>query len=156
MDLFDFMNGLSPWWWVAIAIVLGIIEVLTFSFFLIWPGLAALAMGALLWIAPDMKGSMQVLIFAILSVLFTIAGRYWIVNRKPTDGRPQLNNRASALIGERAVVITGFESGRAGTVEVNGIRWSARMPGASATPAAGDVFDIVDADGMVLVLGPRS
>ena len=90
-DIFQFLSGISPWWWVAIALALAIVEVLTFSFFLIWPALAALAVAVLMWIMPDMSGSAQLLWFAIMAVVFTVAGRQLVFLRKPTSDNPSLN-----------------------------------------------------------------
>ena len=155
MDLFAFLNGISPWWWIAFAILLGIVEVLTFSFFLIWPALAAFAVGIVLWIAPELSGAGQVLIFAVLAVLFTVAGRYYTVGRPTVSEKPALNSRSAQLIGQRAVVIDGFEAGRPGSVEVGGVRWRAVLAKDADVPQPGDVLDIADADGMTLIVRPQ-
>ncbi|MGD1925126.1 MAG: NfeD family protein [Paracoccaceae bacterium] len=152
LDLFGFLTGISPWWWVALALALGIVEVLTFSFFLIWPGLAALAVGILMWIDPDLSGTSQALWFAILSVAFTIAGRQLVFLRKPTSERSGLNRRSAALIGRKVVVVDGFDNGTLGTVTVDGLRWRARMADNVADPAPGELLHVTDADGMTLLL----
>ena len=154
-DLFQFLDGISPWWWVAFAFGLGAIEVLTFSFFLIWPGLAALGVGILMWVFPGMSGNAQMLWFAIMAVAFTIAGRQVVFMRRPTSDKPNLNQRSAALIGRKAVVIDGFAAGGIGNVQVDGMPWRARMVEGSDRPQEGDVLDIVGADGMVLTLQPR-
>lgn len=152
MDVFSFLNGISPWWWVALALGLGTIEVLTFSFFLIWPGLAALVVAVALWIFPDMSGSAQILIFAVLSAALTIAGRQWVLSKKPQTENPGLNNRASALIGRRATLIEDLEGDALGNVEVDGIRWRARLSGPDSTAASGESLKITATDGMTLIL----
>ena len=151
-DLFRFLDGISPWWWVALAFALGAVEVLTFSFFLIWPGLAALGVAVLMWFVPDMSGNAQMLWFAIMAVVFTIVGRQMVLSRKPTSDTPNLNQRGAALIGRNAVVIDGFAAGGLGRVNVDGMPWRARMLDGQARPSEGNILDIVDADGMVLIL----
>lgn len=152
MDVFDFLNGISPWWWVAAALALGTIEILTFSFFLIWPGLAAFCVAIFLWLFPEASGATQILIFAVLSAVLTIAGRQWVMNRKPTSENPGLNNRASALIGRNAVLVEDLSGTALGNVEVDGIRWRARLEGEGDTAATGASLRIASAEGMVLVL----
>jgi membrane protein implicated in regulation of membrane protease activity len=154
MDIFGILTGISPWWWVAAALALGIVEVLTFSFFLIWPGLAALVVAIAMWLVPDLSGTMQILIFAILSVIFTLLGRQFVLNRKPTSETPGLNQRSAQLVGRNAVVIDGFASGGLGNVEVDGMRWRARMSAGATRPASGQTLEVVDTDGMTLVLSP--
>lgn len=156
MDIFEFLTGISPWWWIAGALALGIVEVLSFSFFLIWPALAALVVGISLWIAPELSGTMQILIFAVLSVIFTVLGRQYVLNRTPTSETPGLNRRSAQLVGRNAVVIDGFASGGLGNVEVDGVRWRARMSEGASRPATGQTLEIVGSDGMTLVLSPPS
>lgn len=151
-DPFQILNGISPWWWVAFAFALGAVEVLTFSFFLLWPGFAALAVAILLWMFPGMSGTGQLLWFALLSIAFTAAGRYVVMTRKPGSDRPNLNQRSAALIGRNAVVVDGFAAGGLGNVTVDGVVWRGRLSEGDARPAPGDLLDVVDADGMTLTL----
>lgn len=153
-DLFQFLQGISPWWWVALAFGLAAVEVVTFSFFLIWPALAALGVAILLWVVPDLSGSAQLLGFAVMAVVFTLAGRQLVFLNKPTSDRPNLNQRGAALVGRNAVVIDGFAAGGLGNVQVDGMPWRARLAEGVKRPAPGDVLDITAADGMVLVLEP--
>ena len=69
--LFGFLDGASPWWWVAFALTLGAFELMTFSYFLLWLALAALATGGALWLGPEMRGMLQVALFAFLSMALT-------------------------------------------------------------------------------------
>ncbi|MEM6662022.1 MAG: NfeD family protein [Pseudomonadota bacterium] len=152
MDIFDFLNDISPWWWVAAALALGAIEILTFSFFLIWPALAALLVAIFMWMSPGMSGATQIFWFAILSVVLTLAGRYWVMTNKPTSDNPPLNNRAAALIGRQAVLLDGLTGRGVGNVEVDGIRWRARLAVDEPAAEAGQSLSITDTEGMVLIL----
>lgn len=156
MDIFAFMDGASPWWWVALALALGIFEILTLTFFLIWPALAALAVAIVLWIVPDMSGTGQIIMFAVLSAVATLAGRQWVLSRKPVTEDPGLNNRAAQLIGRTATLIEDLAGDTVGGVEVDGIRWRGRLTADITTATAGDVLRVQDVDGMVLLLSPRT
>ena len=156
-DLFAFLDGASPWWWIALAFGLGAIEVVTFTYFMLWLGLAAFTVGIGLAIFPTMPGTSQLLTFALLSVLYTVIG--WLVVRRhqPKDGDPGLNRRSAAMVGRQAVVTQAFSAG-VGWVEIDGVRWRARLAepdGAAAGPfETGATMSITDADGMTLIVAP--
>ncbi len=146
--LFDFLQGISPWWWVTLGVVLIGFEMATMSFFLIWPGLAALVIAVLLWIAPEMSGVAQVAIYAALAIAFTWVGRMIIKKTgQPESDKPELNRRSGQLVGRHATALAAFKAGE-GSVEIDGVRWKARTH-APAVAEGADV-KIVGADGMIL------
>ena len=149
--LFDFLNGVSPWWWIAFGIALGVLEMATFSLFLIWPGLAAVAVGLALFLAPGVSGEGQIAIFAVLAVGFTWIGRIFMrrAGQAPSES-PNLNARANQMVGRRAVALAAFHSGE-GSVAIDGIHWKAR---ASADVAEGAELKVVEAEGVNLVVEP--
>ncbi len=149
MDLIHMLDGMSPWWWVVIGFALGSLEMATVSFFLIWPGLAALVMAGLMVLAPNMSGVMQISLFAILSIILTFAGRYLLY--KYGDGGDTadqtINNRAAQLIGQTAKVLE-FTGGN-GVVEIDGMRWRAQWAEKQkSTP--GQSVRVTQADTMLL------
>ncbi len=155
MDVLGFLTGISPWWWVAAALALGTIEVLTFSFFLIWPALAALTVAILMWAFPGLAGSWQIVVFAVLSILYTLIGRQWVMSRQQASSEnPELNQRSAALIGRRAVVLDGFADGHTGNVEIDGTRWRAQLSIEQPRPQPGDVLEVTGTNRMTLVVGP--
>jgi membrane protein implicated in regulation of membrane protease activity len=150
--LLDFLYGISPWWWVTLGVVLIGLEMATMSFFLIWPGFAALVIGLMLAFWPDLGGEAQVALFAGLAIAFTWIGRTIIARtgQAETD-RPQLNRRTGRLIGRRAKVVISFESGE-GKVEIDGVRWRARNTGAEVEKGA--EVTVTGAEGMILKVEP--
>ncbi len=145
--LFSWIETLSPWWWIALGIGLGALEMMIASSVLIWPGIAAIVMGIILWIAPGMQGALQIALYAALSIGTLLAGRGYI--RKFGDGEPNttLNNRTEQMVGHNAKVVD-FNLGE-GHIELNGLRWTAKWPeGQSAE--VGQVVKIIAADGMSL------
>lgn len=152
IGLFDALESISPWWWVALGIAIGAFEMLTMSFFLIWWGLAAIIMAILLVLMPSMPGELQVMIFAALSVVLTFVGRNYIA--KHGDGAALvtgLNERSGALIGRSGKVVES--SGNEGKVEIDGIPWRARSV-EGAMPATGGSVEVTASDGNTLSVKP--
>jgi membrane protein implicated in regulation of membrane protease activity len=152
-DLFAFLDGASPWWWIALALGLGAIEIVTFTYFMLWLGLAAFTVGIGLAMFPAMPGTSQVLTFALLSILYTGIGWAYVRRLQPKDVHPGLNRRSAAVVGRQAVVTEPFSAG-IGWVEVDGVRWRARLLDGTQTPEAGATLSITSADGMTLIVEP--
>ena len=148
--IFTLLDGISPWWWVALALALGALELTTFSYYLLWLALAALSVGGALWVSPGLSGMGQLGLFAVLAVVWTVVGYLVVQRRAPEEVETGLNNRAAALIGRKAVVSAAFEAD-IGSVEIDGIRWRGRYDGADR-PEPGDVLEITGAEGMTLDL----
>jgi membrane protein implicated in regulation of membrane protease activity len=153
LDLFAFLDGASPWWWIALALALGAIEMVTFTYFMLWLGLAAFTVGIGLAMFPEMAGSSQVLTFALLTIFYTGIGWYYVKRRQPVDEHPSLNRRSAAVIGRQAVVTEAFSAG-VGWVEVDGVRWRARLATGAEPPESGATMSIASADGMTLIVAP--
>lgn len=151
--LFAFLDGASPWWWVAIALALGAVEILTFTYFLLGPASSALTLAAVLFVFPSLSGTLQIALFAVCSVLYAVLG--WAlmrsVRRRDGTGGPTLNRRGAQMIGRAATVSAAFSAGL-GTVTIDGIAWRSRMRGTGADPAAGDVLKVVAVEGATLVV----
>lgn len=152
-DLFAFLDGASPWWWIALALGLGAIEIVTFTYFMLWLGLAAFTVGIGLAMFPSMPGTSQVLTFALLSILYTGIGWAYVRRLQPKDVHPGLNRRSAAVVGRQAVVTEPFSAG-IGWVEVDGVRWRARLREGTQTPETGATLSITSADGMTLIVEP--
>ncbi|MCP5072466.1 MAG: NfeD family protein [Rhodobacteraceae bacterium] len=149
MEFLNFLEGLSPWWWVATAFVLGAIEMATGTFVLIWVALASLVMAGLTAFAPGMSGELQTTVFAVLSVALTFVGRF-LLNKYGDGGgagNSKLNTRAAHFVGRTAKVVE--HANGEGAIEVEGMRWRARWAAGQSSAVGGSVR-ITGADGMVL------
>ena len=136
----------AHWWWLISAVALGILELLAPGFFLVWIGAAAAATGVVVALVP-MPLPYQLGIFAIFAFAAVFAGRlYYARNPVPTSD-PNLNARATRLIGRTVTVESAIENGQ-GRVRVGDGVWNARGPDA---PAGASVV-IVAADGTCLTV----
>ena len=148
-----FVAGISPWWWVALAILLAAVEMVTITTVLVWSALAALLTAILLWFAPGLGAFEQIGVFAGLSIVFFFIGR-GLVGRygQPGGGDPTLNRRAGQLVGREGVVL---EFGRdEGKVTIDGVPWPARLAPGAAAPTPGDRVTITSVDGIVVLVAP--
>lgn len=149
----DLLNGLSPWWWVALAILLAAAEMVTVTLVLVSSAVAALVTALCLWVMPGLSGAGQIAIFGALSIAFTFAGRALVGKYGDGAGRGgTLNRRAAQLIGREALV-TEFRF-QEGQVIVDGMPWPARLRDGLPQPAPGDRVRIVKADGIVVWVEP--
>ncbi|MEM6973391.1 MAG: NfeD family protein [Pseudomonadota bacterium] len=152
--LFGFLTGISPWWWIAAAMVLGIFEVVTATTYLLGPAAAAGTVGVILLLVPELSGTWQVTIFAIAILVYTMIA--WVVAKRLKQGDDSaagtLNRRGYDLIGREAAAEASFAAG-IGRVVIDGVGWRARLDGVpSAMPDAGARMRIVGVDGATLVV----
>ncbi|MEL6279858.1 MAG: NfeD family protein [Pseudomonadota bacterium] len=140
-------------WWLIIGLVLFLLELATFSLFLIWAGAAALIMGLLLLVV-DIPVTAQLVIFSVLGVTLTYLGRaYFAKSRSYQESdRPNLNNRLAEMVGKQVVALGDFGAGH-GTVKVGDSQWAARAPGDGAV-RDGETLKVVDVDGTTLIVEP--
>ena len=89
-----------------------------------------------------------VLIFAVLTIAFTLLSRRLITRVNPTD-TPDINARDSRLIGQRAQVIHPFVDGR-GRVFVSGAEWPADLEGAAPEVGTSVIVDAVNGPRLVV------
>jgi hypothetical protein len=146
---FAFLDGLAPyWWWLTAGVALGILELLAPGFFLVWMGAAAALTGVVIALVP-LPLAYQLGLFAVLAFVCVFAGRlYYSRNPVPTSD-PNLNARASRLIGQTVVVESAIENGKGRVLVGDGV-WNARGPDA---PAGSSVV-ITAADGTCLTVEP--
>ena len=155
IDLFAFLDGASPWWWIAFALALGAVEIVTFTYFMLWLGLGAVTVGVGLMLFPEMAGTTQLLAFGIFSLLYTGVGYAYVRRRQPREPEPALNRRAAALVGRQVVVSEPFQAGF-GWVDVDGVRWRARLAEGAEPSRKGALVSVVATEGMTLIVGPAA
>ena len=153
MDIvFDPVAGLTLWHWLALGAILVALEIITPTTYLLWPGLAALVMGALTAIVPDLSWQVQLLIYAVLAVAVSLAGRKFMPKPGDIVETSRLNRRADQYVGRRALAAENFVAGR-GPVTIDDTRWPAQTLDGSS-PAKGATVEVKAADGMLLKVTP--
>jgi membrane protein implicated in regulation of membrane protease activity len=146
-SLGEFINSAPAWyWWAFGAILLGI-EMLSTTQYLLWPGIAAIVVGFVHFLFPGLDGSLSVFLFAVLSIVATIAWKRSPWGRNAPQ-HPTLNRRTEQYVGRLVKAAVNFSGGR-GAVMVDDSRWNAVVIDGSA-PVAGDMLEVAEADGTLL------
>lgn len=136
-------------WWLALTLILGVVEVLIVDLlFLMFAGGALAATIAAALGAPF---AIQVAVFAAVSVLLLVAIRPWALRRFKTVD-PVTATNSGALVGRTAMVLAAT-SGTAGRVKLSGEVWSARFDGSGALPV-GTQVQVIAIDGATAVVVP--
>ena len=115
------------WWILALLLIAG--EVMVPGYFLLWIGIAAAAMGVLVWLLPPMGLLLQAVLFALLAfaacVLYARLLRPRLERREP--GSERLNRRGEQMIGQRYELVEPIVNGR-GKARVGDGQWLVSGP----------------------------
>lgn len=134
-------------WWLGIALLLALAELLSLDLFLIM--LAGGALVGLLLALLDMPFWVQVVGFSVASVLLMFALRPWLL-RHLRDRVPLVETNAPALVGRTGVVVSEVTE-RAGRIKLVGEVWTARTERDEVVPTGAEVR-VVRIDGATAVV----
>ena len=148
--LIQMLESMSGSKWLILGVLLLVLEVVTGTTYILWPAVAALIVGVLIFILP-LGWEMQFLLFFILSTVLLIIGHTHIRPRLGADDPSELNDRARSMLGMRVKAIADFETGR-GRVQVGDTQWRAAMNTGEAK--AGDELRVVSVKGTTLTVEP--
>ncbi|MGV6820617.1 MAG: NfeD family protein [Parvularcula sp.] len=156
MDMIvDFLTAMPFWAWLALGGLLLLGELLTGTTFLLWPAGAAFILGLLTTAQLEGRWATQWILFAALTVALGLVGRPYAerwVNQSATD-RPHLNSLRDRKIGKRGTVAVAFRAGR-GRVKLGDTEWQGRLVNDDISLGEGDLIEVTDVDGTVLVVAP--
>ena len=115
------------WWILALLLIAG--ELLLPGYFLLWIGLAAAAMGVVLWVDPTLGLLAQAIGFGLLAFASCVGYARWLRPRleRRAPGGERLNRRAEQLIGQRYELIEPIVNGR-GKARVGDGQWLVSGP----------------------------
>ena len=152
---FSLFDVPQPWHWLALGAILVGLEIISTTFYFLWPGIAAGIVGALLYFFPDLGFEMQIILFSVMAVVSTVVWkRFAPQSWTSTEPHPTLNRRTAQYEGRRARVAANF-SGGWGAVQLDDTRWSAKTDDGS-DPELGETVTVVGSDGTVLLVTRRS
>lgn len=138
------------WHWFALAVLLGILDVLIgTNFFLVWCGLSAAAVGAVLFLFPHLAVASQLMIFGIGVFCSYFAWRHFAKLSELEGGKSPLNQRSRHYVGRHFTLEEPIVNGR-GRIRVDDSFWRVEGPDLPL----GARVEVIDADGVVLKVKP--
>ncbi|MDX5298879.1 MAG: NfeD family protein [Gammaproteobacteria bacterium] len=146
------MNWLEIWeGWAIGALVLLVLEILVPGFYLLWFGVAGLAVALIVALADGLAWQVAMILFAVFSLATILLGdRLW--KRRQQDHPDVLNDRLSHILGKTYTADTPITP-REGRIRVGDSTWSARLEGEGQIDAGRSVR-VVRVEGMVLFVQP--
>ena len=140
------------WQWIVFGIALMLSEIFIGSFFIVWFGAAAVAVGLLVLPLPNMSGTAQLVIWAISSASFALA---WFKLIKPLNiDKTKAGLSKEALLGEVGQVLQVPSGDKRGKV-----RFPAPVLGSDEwliisheAVSIGDRVSVVDLSGNALIV----
>lgn len=142
--------GVEYWHWLALGLVLLLVELVTGTTYLLWPAVAAWATGLAAMIVP-MPFTVQLIIFAVSVVLLLLFARPLVRNRLLAGPESDLNEPGRQLTGARGVAVAAFAQGE-GRVKLGDTEWRAESDDAIN---AGDTVEVLGVNGSSLKVKRR-
>lgn len=146
----------TAWHWLALALFLLSIEMMTGTWDLLWVGIAAAVTSAFAAFAPSQISGWegQLIFFAIATILLFITGRTLFRSmRENIEEHPTLNKRMASTLGQSGTVADDF-SGGMGQVKLGDTVWAARSVD-GANLATGAAVVVEETEGTVLKVKPK-
>lgn len=149
--MIEWAQEISFWHWLAFGVFVMLIEVLVPGVIFLWLGIAAVITGLLLAAIPSMTWEVQVILFAVLSVVAIFIGRRIVSARQAPTDHPTLNRRGKNLIGTQYTLDAATEGGR-GRMRVGDTMWRFTVRPAGTELAEETRITVVDVDGTTLIV----
>jgi len=144
--LVQMLESMSGAKWLILGVLLLVLEVVTGTTYILWPAVAALIVGIIVFILP-LAWEMQFLLFFILSSILLVVG-HKVIRPKMKGGEPSdLNDRARTMVGMRVKAIADFDTGM-GRVQVGDTQWRASI--ADGNPVSGAELRVISVKGTTL------
>ncbi len=139
------MESIGHWHWWILAALLIILEVFAPGAFFLWLGLAAVAVGGVVYMMPTMDWEYQLLLFSVLSVISIVIWRkYFRITPADTD-QPNLNRRGQQYVGRVFTLEEPIVDG-IGKIRVDDSTWKVR----GEDCPAGTQIEVTGVDGTIL------
>lgn len=140
------------WHWIVLGVALMLCEMFLASFFILWFGAAAVIIGALVFLFPQLPAVWQVFLWTLLSSVLALA---WFKYLKPLAiDKTKAGLSREALLGEIGQVLSPPNGEKRGT-----LRFPAPLMGADEWPcisqdalSIGDRVSVVDFSGNTLIV----
>ncbi|BBG59725.1 Inner membrane protein ybbJ [Providencia rustigianii] len=108
--MIELISTQPAWFWLCLGGLLLIGELLGTGGYLLWSGIAAVAVGIIAWAMPFLGWEWQGILFAVFTVVSAVLWRKWLSHRKESKA-DDVNQISHQLIGIKARLLTDTEEG---------------------------------------------
>ena len=140
--------ALGPWFWMILAAILFVLELVSPGIFLMWFGVAAAITGLIVF-RYDIGWQWQILSFGGLSLVSALLANKYLTRNPSESERPLLNERAIQLDGQSFELLDPIVNGR-GSIKTGDTVWRVEGP----ELPRGTRITVVGADGTLLKVVP--
>ncbi|MEO8160663.1 MAG: NfeD family protein [Arenimonas sp.] len=137
--------------WGCVALGLIVLEVMLPGAFMLWLGVAAGVVLALVLVFPGLGAVWQAVVFVLASLALIPVYRHFLRPLETPSKHPLLNRRAAQFVGQSFVLHSAIVSGK-GRIKMGDALWTVSGPDLPA----GERVRVVDADAMMLTVVPES
>jgi len=138
------------WFWLTLGGLLLAAEMLGTSGYLLWSGLAAVAVALIEWLFP-ISWTSQGIVFAVMTLLSAFFWHHWMRYRESSQVANTLNQRGNQLMGMQLTLDNALKNGL-GHVRIGDSSW--RVQADSDLPAGTPVI-VTGVVGITLMIQPR-
>lgn len=135
------------WYWILLGLTLLGLEILSGGFYLMFFGLAALAVGAVVVLGVSEPVWLQWVLFSVISVASLLLFRGRIL--RTIKAKDHSQKYSDSLVGEVATLLEDLSPGSTGKAELRGATWTVRN-GGEATLTKGQRSRVVRVEGLTL------
>jgi len=118
----EWINEIIYWHWLILAVALIILEILMPGAYFLWMGVSAIFVGALMYVFPEMVFLVQILIFAVLSVISVVMYKSYRKKNPIVTDEPALNRRGEQYIDQKFTLTEPIINGE-GKIKVDDSTW---------------------------------
>lgn len=120
--MIEFLNSVEYWHWLVLGAALIVLEVFVPSAIFLWPGIAAILIGALDFAAPGISGPVLLLTWAALSLVLAAGWQVHKKNRKDDVPKSTINRRGEQYVDRHFTLASDIVNG-SGELYVDDTRW---------------------------------
>jgi len=142
MGLFD---SATYWHWWVLGVILVVLEVFSPGAFFLWMAISAGIVGLATLLLPELGWEIQILIFALFSVISIVAWRLYLQKYPTPSDQPRLNRRGEQYV-DRIFTLSEPVVNGEGKIKVDDSTWKIRGDDCPA----GTRVKVVGVDGVVL------
>ncbi|MEM8593242.1 MAG: NfeD family protein [Pseudomonadota bacterium] len=147
-NLYALFEQLQAWHWLCCAIIFICIDAIATGGFLLGAAVASLVMALIRTIIPGISWQFQIIVFAILSIVFSVLYNKLFKDFNETSDAQHINNRAAQMVGKAITLEADLPAGQS-KLQIGDTFWTVNSSNAHH---AGERITISGYDGMTLMI----